>query len=303
MIPSHFTPVWLKNWCCLNEYVHLSEAIFMGVPLSELLVLFVALVGAGIVTGILAGLFGVGGGTVIVPVLYEVFSLMGVPEEVRMPLCVGTSLAIIVPTSIRSFRGHLAKKAVDMAVLRIWVLPVIVGVVLGGFFAADAPAWVFKAVFVVVMATLAVKLLFGRDRWQLGTDLPGKVLMRVYGFVIGIASSLIGIGGGSMSNLVMSLYRRPIHQAVATSSGLGVIISIPGVVAYMIGGWSKMALMPPLSIGYVSLIGVVLMVPTTLLAAPWGVKIAHSLPQRKLELILGLYLAFVAGRFAVSLLS
>ena len=220
-----------------------------------------------------------------------------------MQLCVGTSLAIIVPTSIRSFRGHLAKGAVDMDVLRRWAVPVIIGVVLGGYFAAYAPAWVFKAVFVVVAVILAVKLLFGRENWILGEDLPAKGAMRVYGFAIGIASALMGVGGGALSNLVMSLYRRPIHQAVATSSGLGVIISIPGVVAYVIGGWSKMELMPPLSIGYVSLIGVALMVPTSILAAPWGVRIAHAMPQRKLELAFGLYLVFVAVKFAASLLT
>jgi len=274
----------------------------MGVPASELLVLLAALVGAGVVTGLLAGLFGIGGGTVIVPVLYEVFRLMGVPEEVRMPLCVGTSLAIIVPTSIRSFRGHYAKGVVDLDALKIWALPVIIGVVLSGYMAADAPAWVFKAVFVAVMTLLAVKLLFGRSSWELGADLPGKALMRAYGFAIGTASALIGVGGGALSNLVMSFYRRPIHQAVATSSGLGVIISIPGMIAYIIGGWPKMALMPPFSLGYVSLIGAVLMIPTTILAAPLGVRIAHALPQRKLELAFGLYLLFVAIRFALSLL-
>tara|TARA_R110000782_G_scaffold78276_8_gene155470 strand:- start:128495 stop:129322 length:828 start_codon:yes stop_codon:yes gene_type:complete len=275
----------------------------MGVPASELLMLLAALVGAGIVTGVLAGIFGIGGGTVIVPVLYETFRLMGVPEEVRMPLCVGTSLAIIVPTSIRSFRAHYARGVVDMTVLRVWAIPVVVGVVLGGTLAADAPAWLFKAVFVVVATILSIKLLFGRESWQLGNDLPGTGLMRVYGFVIGTASALIGIGGGALSNLVMSLYRRPIHQAVATSSGLGIIISIPGVIAYGIGGWSKMAMLPPLSLGYISLLGVALMIPTTILAAPWGVRIAHALPRQRLEMAFGLYMALVAVRFSVTLLN
>ncbi|MBB6123272.1 sulfite exporter TauE/SafE family protein [Sphingobium subterraneum] len=274
-----------------------------GVPISELLLLLVSLVAAGAVSGLLAGVFGVGGGTVIVPVLYEVFRLMGVPEEVRMQLCVGTSLAIIIPTSIRSFRAHHARNAVDIAVLRTWAIPVIIGVALGGAIAADAPAWLFKGVFVVVATILAVKLLFGRADWRLSNDMPGRAVMWLYGLVIGSASALIGIGGGSISNLLMSVHGRPIRQSVATSSGLGVIISIPGVIAYIIGGWPKMAMLPPLSIGYVSLTGVLLMVPTSMLAAPYGVRIAHALSQRRLELILGLYLLFVAGRFLFAMLN
>lgn len=272
-------------------------------PTGELLVLAVALLGAGIATGLLAGIFGVGGGTVIVPVLYEVFRLLGVAEEVRMPLCVGTSLAIIIPTSIRSFRSHLAKGAVDKDVLRVWFTPVVAGVIVGVVIAADAPAWLFKAVFVVVASVLSIKLLFGRANWVLGDMLPGKGLMRAYGVVIGVASALIGIGGGAISNLLFSLYRKPIHQSVATSSGLGVIISIPAMLGYVIGGWDKTALLPPLSLGYVSLIGAALIIPTSILAAPWGVRIAHALPQRKLEVALGLYLVFVAVRFLLTLLS
>lgn len=280
----------------------MNEILFMGASASELMLLALALAGAGMVTGLLAGLFGVGGGTVIVPVLYEIFRLMGVAEDVRMPLCVGTSLAIIIPTSIRSFRGHLAKGAVDMPVLRLWFWPVIIGVALGGYIAADAPAWLFKVVFVVVAGISAIKLLFGRDNWRLSDDLPGSGVMRAYGFAIGIASALMGIGGGAISNLLLTLHGRPIHRAVATSAGLGVIISIPGFLAYVIGGWPKMSQLPPFSLGYVSLIGVALMIPTSMLAAPWGVRIAHALPQRRLETAFGLYLALVAGRFVAAMI-
>lgn len=273
-----------------------------AVSATELMTLVAALLAAGLLSGLLAGLFGVGGGTVIVPVLYEIFRLIGVPEDVRMPLCVGTSLAIIIPTSIRSFRGHLAKGAVDMPVLRLWFWPVIIGVALGGYIAADAPTWLFKSVFVAVAGISAIKLLFGRDNWRLSDDLPGSGLMRAYGFGIGIASALMGIGGGAISNLLLALHGRPIHRAVATSAGLGIIISIPGFLAYVIGGWPKMAMLPPFSLGYVSLIGVALMIPTAILITPLGVRIAHALPQRRLEMALGLYLALVAGRFVVAMI-
>ena len=124
-----------------------------GLSMAELGLLAVSLIGAGAVTGILAGLFGVGGGAVMVPVLYEVFGILGVDESVRMPLCVGTSLAVIIPTSIRSFRGHKARGAVDMDVLKAWALPIVLGVAVGALIARYAEPWVFMAVFVVVRVT------------------------------------------------------------------------------------------------------------------------------------------------------
>ena len=192
-----------------------------GIPLNDLIFLAVSLIAAGAVTGLLAGLFGVGGGAVIVPVLYEVFRVIGVPEEVRMPLVVGTSLAVIIPTSIRSYRAHLAKGLVDTSIIKIWAVPVVLGVLGGSLIARYAPPDVFKAVFVAVAFASAMRLLFASDRWKLGDDMPGPFLMRIYGLIIGVLSALMGIGGGQLSSLFMTFYGRPIHQAVATSSGLG----------------------------------------------------------------------------------
>src|SRR3712207_3104836 len=134
-----------------------------GIPLFDLAWLVVALLAAGAITGLLAGVFGVGGGAVAVPILYELFRILEVPEEVRMPLCVGTSLAIIIPTSIRSFNAHKAKGAVDMTILRVWAVPVVLGVVVGSIIARYAPADLFKAVFVVVAGISAIRLLLGRS--------------------------------------------------------------------------------------------------------------------------------------------
>jgi uncharacterized protein len=176
-----------------------------------------ALAAAGACTGVLAGLFGVGGGTV--PVLYAVFGLYGVPDEIRMPLCIGTSLAVIVPTSISSFVGHYRKGAVDLRVLRVWIAPIIVGVIVGVVAASFARPILFKAVFIVVSLLLAARLLAGKDRWTLGKQLPCASGMAGYGFVIGASASLMGIGGGLVANVVLSLYKSPIHTAVATASG------------------------------------------------------------------------------------
>src|SRR4051812_36441866 len=142
-------------------------------PLGEIVLLVAAVVVAGVATGILAGLFGIGGGAVIVPVLYEVFRILGVPEEVRMQLCVGTSLAIIIPTTVRSYLAHKAKGHVIPGVLAVWTLPAIIGVVIGSVAAAYAPGSLFKIAFVVFALFIGGKMLFAPDRWNLGTDLPG----------------------------------------------------------------------------------------------------------------------------------
>src|SRR5579862_2780816 len=184
----------------------------MGVPAGELVWLAAAVMAAGIVTGILAGLFGIGGGAVIVPVLFEVFRVLGVPEEVRMQLCIGTSLAIIAPTTLRSYRAHRARGLVIPYVVQSWTAPAIVGVALGSIAAAFAPAGLFEGAFALIAGIIAAKLLIGREDWVLGRDLPGRALMSGYGFVVGLASSLMGISGGSLVTMILSLYGKPIHN-------------------------------------------------------------------------------------------
>src|SRR5260370_31730737 len=193
-----------------------------GVPVSELVWVAVAVMAAGIVTGLLAGLFGIGGGAVIVPVLFEVFRLLGVPEEVRMQLCVGTSLAIIVRTTVRSYRAHRAKGLVVQAVMRSWAVPAVIGVAAGSVTAAFAPEQVFKLAFVAIAGVIAAKLLAGRETWVLARSLPGRPGMAGGGFLVGLASSLMGISGGSIATMIMTLYGLPIHNALATSPRLRV---------------------------------------------------------------------------------
>ncbi|WP_284178670.1 sulfite exporter TauE/SafE family protein [Rhabdaerophilum sp. SD176] len=274
-----------------------------GIPVSDLLPLVVALLAAGLLTGLLAGMFGVGGGAVIVPVLYQIFGLLNVPESVRMHLCVGTSLAIIIPTSIQSFRTHYGKGKVLMDVLRLWAVPVVLSVMAGGVIAAYAPALVLKLVFVAVAGSNAIKLLSGRDDWRIAPDLPGPVGMRAYGVLIGLASSLMGIGGGAISNMILALHGKAIHNAVATSSGLGVLISIPGALAYIWAGWPHLAELPPLSLGFVSILGFALIAPTSTFVAPYGARLAHSMPKRRLEIAFGVFLLLVSLRFLYGLVA
>jgi uncharacterized membrane protein YfcA len=275
--------------------------MIFGVPVSELLWLALAIIVGGVVTGLLAGLFGIGGGAVIVPVLYEVFRILDVPDAVRMQLCVGTSLAIIVPTTIQSYLTHRAKGLVVPGVLRLWALPAVLGVVCGAVIAYFAPAAVFKIAFVVVAIVIATKFLFAGDRWNLGTDLPGPLPMRLYGFTIGLTSSLMGVSGGSLSNMGLTLYGKSIHQAVATSAGLGVPITIVGTLGYVLAGWHDRALLPPLSLGFVSLIGVVIMAPVSSFTAPYGARLAHRLSRRTLEIAFSIFLLLISARFLVSI--
>jgi uncharacterized protein len=281
-----------------------------GLNSSELVELALLLVAVGALSGFLAGVFGIGGGAILVPVFYECFRIAGVPLEVRMPLCIGTSLAIIIPTSIRSWRAHHLRGAVDTEILKVWWLPVLIGVIAGSVTARYAPERLFKIVFVVVAWSAAARLLLARDNWKLGDDVPKGFLMRVYGFFVGLLSTLMGVGGGLFANLLMTFYGRPIHQAVATSSAIAVLISIPGAIGYVYAGWPAAARFPdvaalqlPFTLGYVSLIGAILVMPTTLITAPLGVRVAHALSKRALEMAFGMYMFIVGGRFVVSLLS
>lgn len=281
-----------------------------GLNVTELVELALMLVGVGAISGFFAGVFGIGGGAILVPVFYECFRLAGVPLEVRMPLCIGTSLAIIIPTSLSSFRAHYARGAVDMEILKAWLLPIVIGVIAGGVTARYAPERLFKIVFVCVAWTAAARLIFGRASWKLGDEFPAGPLMKIYGFVVGLLSTLMGVGGGLFLNLLMTFYGRPIHQAVATSSALAVLISIPGAIGYVYAGWPAAAHYPdvaalqfPFALGYVSLIGALLVMPTSLLVAPLGVRVAHAMSKRTLEMAFGSYLFIVGSRFVISLLS
>jgi uncharacterized protein len=273
----------------------------LGHSLSEIALLAAWIAGAGILVGILAGLFGIGGGAIIVPVLYQVFDALGVPEDVRMQLCVGTSLAIIVPTTVRSYFAHKKKGAVIPDVVRIWTVPAVAGVAIGAVAASYAPAAVFKIAFMIFAAFIGIRMLHGADRWSLGKELPRRWVLTTYGFITGLISALVGVSGGAVSNAVLTLYGQTMQRAVATSAGIGVPITIAGTIGYMLAGWRHMADLPPLSIGFVSLIGLVLMAPVSSYTASYGVRLAHWLPRRKLEIGFGIFLMFVSLRFLISL--
>jgi uncharacterized membrane protein YfcA len=269
-------------------------------PLGEIVLFAVAIAGAGVVSGLLAGLLGIGGGAVLVPVFYQVLGLVGVDEAVRMHVSVGSSLAIIIPTSISSFRGHLARGAVDLALLKTYIPSLTLGVILASLTAASISSFGLRVIFAVVIFIFGMRMLLNRQSWRLGSDVPGNPWRFGIGAIIGYLSTLMGIGGGILNNTFMTLFGRPIHQAVATSSGVGVIISIPGTIGYIWAGWGDPRL-PDLSTGYINWIAVALVIPIAIFMTPYGVRLAHSLSKRQLEVWFGLFCLFVAARFAASL--
>jgi len=269
---------------------------------GELAALAGALIVAGLATGFLAGLLGIGGGGILVPVLYETFSVLGVDPSFRMHLCLGTSLAVIAPTGLRSFLAHKEKGAVDLALLKRLGPWVIVGVLVGVLVAKGVSSTVLKWIWVVAGLALAAKMAFGRDAWRLGDDIPKNPLVEAAAAAIGFISTLMSIGGAAYFVTLMTLYGRPLLQAVATSSGFGPLIAMPGIIGF---AWAGMGVpgLPPLSIGFVNLLGAAIIVPASVLAAPYGVRVAHGIPKRSLELAFAMFLTIVALRFLASLLS
>ena len=259
-----------------------------------------AVVVSGIFSGLLAGLFGIGGGAVVVPVFYQVFGLLNVDESVRMHLSVGSSLAIIIPTAIRSFAAHRARGAVDIELLKQFLLPVPLGVILASLVAASISSEGLRIIFAVLALVFGLRLLFNRESWRLGSQIPENPWLAIVGVVIGFFSTLMGIGGGIMNNTFMTLYGRPLHQAVATSSGVGVLIAIPGTIGYIWAGWGN-PFLPVASTGYINWIAVALIIPIALIVTPWGVRMAHWMSRRHLETAFGLFCLFVSARFFVSL--
>jgi uncharacterized protein len=259
-------------------------------PGNEVLTLAIALILAGGLTGLLAGLFGVGGGAIIVPILYQAFIVVGVPNDLRMPLTVGTSLAVIIPTAVTSYLAHRKKDTVDQSTLRLWAWPCTVGVIGGSALATFAPAALFQGVFASVSAAIGIALLIGQQRWPVRKDLPGPLPMRIIGFVI-----------GGLSALTMLMLGRSIHQAVATSAGVGVFIALPGAIGYALAGWTQTSALPPFSLGYVSVPGAISLSALAMWIAPFGARLAHAIPRRRLELAFAAYLLTMSARFVVAL--
>lgn len=273
----------------------------LGLGNGELAALVLVLVAAGCAGGFLAGLLGIGGGGILVPVLYEALSVLHVPESIRMHMVLGTSFAIIVPTAISSFRGHLKRGAVDTTALRRLVPFVVAGVLFGIVLVSSVSSAALKWVWIVCGGFLAIKMAFGREDWRLADALPNNAWVRLAAFCIGMISTLMSIGGGMFLVTLFTLCGWPILKAVATSSGFGPFIAVPGLLGYIWAGWGNPEL-PPGSLGFVSILTAAVVVPLSVVAAPIGVRVAHGISRRKLELAFAAFLAIVSLRLLISTL-
>ncbi len=276
-------------------------------PLADIIIsqlpLILSLLATGALAGLLAGLLGVGGGIVIVPVLFTVLGALDVPLEVRMHVAVGTSLATIIPTSIASVLAHHRKGAVDWVLFWRWVPGLTVGVFAGTWLATtqlegNALTLVFACVALIVAIDIAV-----RDRS--GTDTDNQSDLSHLWFyrplaggipaLIGALSAMMGIGGGTLSVPFLNAAKYPIHRAVATSAGFGLIIAIPAAIGYVIGGWNIPG-RPVASLGYINVMGFFLITAMTVLTAPVGSRLAHAMTPKALRLLFSGFLFLTAAR-------
>ncbi|MEM0986481.1 MAG: sulfite exporter TauE/SafE family protein [Pseudomonadota bacterium] len=263
--------------------------------------LLAALAAAGLVAGLSAGLFGIGGGAVIVPVLFLLLSGMGYDGS-AMHVAVATSLATIIVTSARSASAHHRKGAVDWAVIRGWAPWIGLGAAAGMLVAGAVPGDVLTMIFGVMAMLLAAQLFFGRPTWRLADDMPGGFGRAGFGTAVGGLSALMGIGGGTFGVSLMTVCGRTIHQAVATAAGFGVAIGLPAAIAAIYTGWNVEG-RPPGSLGYVSVPAFLLISVFTVTMAPVGAALAHRLEAGKLRKAFGVLLALVALRMLYSVTS
>ncbi|MEM7766776.1 MAG: sulfite exporter TauE/SafE family protein [Pseudomonadota bacterium] len=248
------------------------------------------LMAAGLVAGFVAGLFGIGGGFVVVPALLVVFSYFGVEPSVVTHLAIGTSLATIIVTSSRSMYAHHKRGAVDFRIIRDWapwlVLGVGGGIVLAQYMDGRSLKWIFSAgVFLMGLHFIMPVL----KNIQVSDEMPGGVVRAGLASFLGGFSALLGIGGGTIAVLTMTMCGRPIHQAVATAAGFGVIIAVPGALGFALLGQGQ-ADLPIGSFGYVNLVAVAAITVMSFITAPLGARAAHSLNAAALKRVFGVYL-------------
>jgi uncharacterized protein len=262
--------------------------------LAELLPLIAVLAVSGVLAGFVAGMLGVGGGIVTVPVLEYSLRFAGVPEEYRMHVAVATSLAAIIPTSISSARTHHSKGAVDWQLAKSWGAAVVIGAAAGSLLASHVPQSVLAAVFGSVALLIAAKMLLPLDHLRLAGDVPRGAAGAALGGLIGGISAMMGIGGGTLTVPTLNLCGYPIHRAVGTAAFFGTFISIPGTLGYLLA--RPPVELPWATVGFVSLVGLLVIAPGSMLTATLGARAAHRLSRRRLSQAFGAFLLIVGAR-------
>jgi uncharacterized membrane protein YfcA len=259
--------------------------------LSILLPMFAALLVIGAFAGVIGGLLGVGGGIVLVPAFFYAFGTLGYGGDQLMQVCVATSMATIVVTSIRSVSAHNRKGAVDWEVLKSWGPTLVIAAAVGTFVASRVSSTMLQAVFGTLAGLAGLWMAFGRDHWRLGQTMPTQPVRSVLAGAVAFFSAMMGIGGGTFGVPLMTLYAMPIHRAVATASGFGVLIAVPSVLGFL---FLPAAGAPPYTIGAVNLPAFLVVIGTTLLTTPLGVRLAHAMDPKPLKRAFAIFLTLVA---------
>lgn len=274
---------------------------FLPPDAAEHLFWLAALVGAGLLGGLLAGLLGVGGGIVIVPVLYHVLAGAGVADTLRMKIAVATSLFTIIATSAASMRSHGKRGAVDTSLLRLWWRPILLGVVAGTLVGGYVNGRVLTVVFATVAVLVAARMLAGTGSKALYSGFPSDGIKWATGIAVGLLSALMGIGGGTLSVPILGAFGYDIRRAVGTAAAIGFIIAIPATIGYVLAGLHAEGL-PPFSFGYLNWMGALAVAPLTMVMAPVGARIAHSVDRRVLEICFAVFLSISSSRMLYDLL-
>ena len=259
--------------------------------LASLLPMIAALLVIGAFAGVIGGLLGVGGGIVLVPAFFYAFGSLGYGGDQLMQICVATSMATIVVTSLRSVSAHHRKGAVDWQVLRTWGPALIVAAAVGTFVASRVSSVTLQAVFGALAGLAGLWMAFGRDNWRLGAAMPAEPVRSALAGSVGFFSAMMGIGGGTFGVPLMTLYGVPIHRAVATASGFGVLIAVPSVIGFL---FLPVSAAPPYTVGAVNLPAFLVVIGTTLLTTPLGVRLAHAMNPKPLKRAFAIFLTLVA---------
>ncbi|WP_343079409.1 sulfite exporter TauE/SafE family protein [Ostreiculturibacter nitratireducens] len=259
--------------------------------LATLLPMLAMLLAIGAFAGVVAGLLGVGGGIILVPAFYYAFSYLGYAGGELMQVCLATSLATIIVTSVRSVLAHNRKGAVDWNILKGWAPGIAVGAILGVLVVAQLRTPALQAIFGTLALVVACYLGLGRSDWRLGQTMPTGAVRAALSPAVGFLSVLMGIGGGSFGVPLMSLFNTPIHRAVATAAGFGVVIAVPSVMGFL---FVDIASPPPYTLGAVNLPAFAVIIAMTLITTPWGVRLAHAMDPKPLKRVFAVFLAVVA---------
>nr|WP_206239492.1 sulfite exporter TauE/SafE family protein [Novosphingobium terrae] len=267
----------------------------MTQEMSMWLVPALAMLAAGLVAGFAAGIFGIGGGFVVVPALMLVLPLLGGDKHQLAHVAIGTSAATIIITSLRSLRSHAKRGAVEFEILKTWAPWLIVGDAVGVMLAGKVDGHVLLMIFAIGVALMAVMFLLPKlADHKLSDNMPSLAPRMAIAGGLGTFSALLGIGGGTIAIMVMTLSGRTIHRAIATAAGIGTLIAIPSAIGFAIIGFGESGL-PYGSLGYVNMPAVVAISAMSIISAPYGVAAAHSLPAGPLRKIFGCYLLVVSA--------